>query len=131
MSSADYMRPGFQSVTPYLIVQDASQLIEFLIHVFDAQELRRDLHASGKLMNAELRIGTSVVELAEASDAWPAIPAALHVYVPDTDAAYARALAAGATVLYAPEEMSYGERSAGVRDAHGNHWFLATYRGEG
>ena len=56
-------------------------------------------------MNAELRVGSSIIELAEAGDAWPPAPAALHVYVPDTDAAYARALTAGAVSLYAPADI--------------------------
>ena len=81
-------------------------------------------------MNAELRIGDSVVELSQAVTDQKTTPAALHVYVRDTDAAYQRALAVGATSLYAPTEMDYGERSAGVSDSNGNRWYFATYRGE-
>lgn len=128
MSKTDYTRPGFGTVTPYLIVRNAPRLIEFLVEVFGARELRRDLHADGSIMNAELLIGTSVVELAEAGETWPAFPAALHTYLPDTDATYAKALAAGASSLYAPADMPYGERSAGIQDPCGNHWFLATYQ---
>jgi uncharacterized glyoxalase superfamily protein PhnB len=130
MNSNRYTRPGFATVTPYLIVHDAPRLIDFLVQVFGAEELRRDLHQDGSIMNAEVRVGTSLVELAEASDTWPAVPAALHVYVPDTDAVYARALAAGAVSPYEPVDMPYGERSAGVKDAGGNQWFLATYQEE-
>jgi uncharacterized glyoxalase superfamily protein PhnB len=89
-----YTLPGFATVTPYLIVHDTPQLIDFLVHVFAAEELRRDLNPDGSIMNAEVRVGSSIIELAEASEAWPTAPAALHVYVPDTDAAYARALSA-------------------------------------
>jgi PhnB protein len=128
VSKEDYTRPGFHTVTPYLIVRDAPQLIDFLVEVFGGQELRRDLHADGSIMNAEIRVGSSLVELAEASEAWPAFPAALHVYLPDTDAVYHKALAAGAGSLYAPADMPYGERSAGIKDPYGNHWFLATYQ---
>ncbi len=130
MNRNHYTRPGFATVTPYLIVHDAPRLIDFLVRVFGAEELRRDLKPDGSIMNAEMRVGTSIIELAEAGEAWPAAPAALHVYVPDTDDAYARALAAGAVSLYAPADMPYGERSAGVRDAAGNQWFLATYQEE-
>lgn len=130
MNSNHYTRPGFATVTPYLIVRDAPRLIDFLLHVFDAEELRRDLHPDGSIMNAEVRVGTSIVELAEAGEAWPPFPSALHVYVPDTDVAYARALAAGAVSLYQPADMPYSERSAGVKDPCGNHWFLATYQEE-
>ena len=130
-SPSNYIRPGFHTVTPYLIVQDAPRLIDFLLRVFEGQEIRRDLHADGTIMNAEVRVGSSVVELAEASSAWPAQPGALHVYVADTDAAYQHALQAGATVLYEPADMPYGERSAGVKDPTGNHWFIATYQADG
>jgi uncharacterized glyoxalase superfamily protein PhnB len=123
-----HIRPGFHTVTPYLIVQDAPRLIEFLLQVFEGQEVRRDLHTDGKIMNAEVRVGSSIIELAEASDAWPAQPSGLHIYVEDTDAAYRRALQAGASVLYEPADMPYGERSAGLKDPTGNHWFIATYQ---
>ncbi len=94
-NSSDHIRPGFHTVTPYLIVQDAPRLIEFLAQVFEGEEVRRDLHVDGKIMNAEVRVGGSIIELAEASDAWPAQPSGLHIYLADTDAAYQRALQAG------------------------------------
>lgn len=128
--SAKYIRTGFHTVTPYLIVQGAPDLIDFLVKTFGAEEIRRDLQPDGSIMNAEVRIGDSIVELAEASGEWPAIPAALHLYVADTDDAYQRALQAGASSLYEPAEMPYGERSAGVKDPTGNTWYIATYHGD-
>ena len=122
-----HIRAGFHTVTPYLIVEGAASLIAFAVAAFEAEELRRDLRPDGAIMNAELRIGDSVIELAEARQEWPPRSGALHLYVRDTDAAYRRALAAGATSLYAPEEMPYGERSAGVSDPTGTHWYIATY----
>ena len=79
------IRPGFHAVTPYLIVAGAARLIAFAAAVFGAEELRRDLRPDGTIMNAELRIGDAVFELAEAGAGWPARPGALHVYVRDTD----------------------------------------------
>ena len=122
-----HIRPGFHTVTPYVIVRDAPRLIAFMVQALDAEEIRRDLRPDGTVMNAEVRIGDSIVELAEAGEQWPARPGALHVYIRDTDATYRRALAAGGTSLYAPAEMPYGERSAGVQDPTGNHWYFATY----
>lgn len=124
-----HIRTGFHTVTPYLIVEGAADLIAFAVGAFGAEEVRRDLLPDGTIMNAEIRIGDSIVELAEAGEAWPARPGALHVYVRDTDDTYRRALDAGATELYAPKEMEYGERSAGVTDPVDNHWYIATYRG--
>jgi len=127
-NNAAHVRTGFRTVTPYLIVQGAPGLIDFMRQVFDATEIRRDLHSDGSIMNAEMRIGDSIVELAEAGGDGPAMPCGLHVYVPDTDATYQRALQAGASSLYAPADMPYGERSAGVRDASGNSWYIATFQ---
>lgn len=123
---------GFPSVTPYLMVEDAQKLIDFMKDVFDAEVVNVTMDDSGRVANAEVRIGHGVIEASDASDAWPATRCALHVFVPDTDACYRKALAAGAATLYEPADMPYGERSAGVKDAFGNSWFIATFqRGEG
>ncbi|HYF63641.1 MAG TPA: VOC family protein [Herpetosiphonaceae bacterium] len=98
--------------------------------MFAAEEIRRDLHPDGSIMNAELRIGDSILELSQSSAQWGATPAALHIYLPDTDAAYRRALEAGAASLYEPADMPYAERSAGVRDPFGNVWYIATFQPE-
>jgi len=66
------------------------------------------------------------VELADAGAEWPAMPCALQVYVPDVDAAYARALKTGASSLSAPTDQFYGDRAANVRDMCGNNWYIAT-----
>lgn len=122
---------GFSSVTPYLHVEGADRLISFLREVFDAEELNRSTDESHRIVHAEIRIGHGIIELSDASENWPAIQSALHVYVRDTDDCYKRALTAGAISLYEPADMPYGERSAGVKDHFGNSWFIATLkRGE-
>lgn len=78
-------------------------------------------------MHASARIGDSMIEVSDATQQWRAMASAIHLYVPDTDAAYARALGAGATTLYEPADMFYGERSAGVTDPFGNKWYIATH----
>lgn len=123
---------GYSSVTPYLMVNDAARLIAFMRDVFDAKEINRNTDETGRITNAEVHIGNAIVELSDASERWPATETALHVFVRDTDECYQRALAAGATSLYEPADMPYGERSAGVKDEFGNRWFIATFqRGEG
>jgi uncharacterized glyoxalase superfamily protein PhnB len=77
-----------------------------------------------------MRIGNATLELDEAHGEFQPMPCHLHVYVPDTDVAYAQALRAGATSIEAPEDKPYGDRSAGVKDAWGNSWFIATYLGK-
>jgi PhnB protein len=118
---------GYHTVTPYLIVRDAATLMEFLKRAFDAQESLRMPRPDGTIQHAEAKIGDSVVMLAEASDEWKPTSASIHLYLPDTDAAYQRALQAGATSLRAPADQPYGDRSAGVQDASGTIWWLATH----
>jgi uncharacterized glyoxalase superfamily protein PhnB len=78
-------------------------------------------------MHAELRLGDSLVMIAEASAQYGPFPAMLHLYLEDVDAVYRRALAAGAAALQEPADQFYGDRTAGVRDAFGNTWWLATH----
>jgi PhnB protein len=124
------LREGFHSLTPYMIVRGAAQFIEFVKAAFGAEEkLRVPAQEGGRIMHAELKLGDSMIELSDGSEQYPPRPAAIHVYVPDTDGAYRRALDAGATSLHAVEEMSYGERSGSVKDPFGNYWYIATHHG--
>ena len=125
-----HLREGYRSVTPSIFVNGAAQFIDFLKAVFGAEERLRVPGTEGnRIRYAEMKIGNSMIELGDASERYPACPAALHVYVPETDSVYRRALDAGATSLHAVEEMPYGERSGSVKDPFGNHWYIATHRG--
>ncbi|HXO38368.1 MAG TPA: VOC family protein [Candidatus Acidoferrum sp.] len=121
-----YQPEGYQSVIPYLHVSGAAKLIAFMKEVFDAQEIAVYPRPDGTVGHAALRIGDSVIELADGGPEWPAMPCALQVYVPDTDAAYHRALKAGASSLVEPADQFYGDRTASVRDSCGNNWYIAT-----
>ena len=121
-----YKPDGYQSVIPYLHATGARNLIAFMKEVFDAQEIAIYPRPDGTVGHAALRIGDSVIELADAGPEWPAMPCALQVYVPDTDAAYHRALKAGANSIIEPADQFYGDRTASVRDSSGNNWYIAT-----
>lgn len=118
---------GYHTVTPYLIVEDALAILDFLERAFGATVLDRYLAPDGSVTHAEFRIGDSLVMLGGASAQYPPIAAMLHLYVEDVDAVYRQALAAGATSLREPENMPYGDRSAGVKDPAGNQWWIATH----
>ena len=128
MNTIPYKPDGYQSVIPYLHVNGAAKLITFMKDVFDAQEIALYPRPDGSVGHAALRIGDSVIELADAGPEWPAMPCALQVYVPDADAAYQRALKAGASSLIAPADQFYGDRTASVRDSCGNNWYIATQK---
>jgi hypothetical protein len=85
-SNASYKPEGFHSVNPYVIVQDAAKLLDFLKQAFDAEELGRYLDASGRIAHACVKIGDSMVEMADATEQWPPMPGSFHFYVPDVDA---------------------------------------------
>jgi PhnB protein len=123
----NFIPDGFHTVTPYLIVQGANQLLEFVKTAFDAEEVLCIKQSDGTVRNAAVRIGGSMVELAEARREWTPMPGAIHLYVSDTDAVYERSLQAGATSLQEPTDMDYGERGAAVKDPVGNHWYIATH----
>ncbi|WP_306589542.1 VOC family protein [Geothrix sp. 21YS21S-4] len=119
--------PGYHTVTPYLTVADGHGLLAFLRAAFGAEERSCSLRPDGSVANAEVKIGDSMVMVAQAQDPWKPLPAGFYLYVPDTDAVYAAALAAGGTSLMEPSDQFYGDRNAGVLDPWGNHWWIATH----
>ncbi len=128
------IRPGFRTVTPYLVAPDANAVIDFVKQTFGAEELFRNVGSAGgyhcevKIDDSMLMIGGGAPGLAWKGDA---VLGAFHVYVRDCDAAYQRALKAGGTSLDEPKDQEYGERSASVVDPAGNHWYIATYKDTG
>ena len=126
MSKVSPIPAGYHTVTPYLIVVGAERLIDFMKRAFDAEEIYRIARPDGTLGHCQMRIGDSMVELAEGNEQWKPKTCVLHLYVPDTDALYRRAIAAGATSLFEPADMFYGDRSGGVVDPCGNDWYIAT-----
>jgi len=118
---------GYHSVTPYLVVNEVSRLLEFTVHAFEAREVHRMTEPGGRIRHAEVRIGDSVVMMGGATGPHAPMPTNLYVYVADTDATYKRALQAGASSLEEPAIQFYGDRRAGVIDPVGNHWWIATH----
>jgi PhnB protein len=118
---------GYHSVTPYLVVDGAARVIDFLKQVFDAQEVTRLAAPGGRIGHAEMRIGDSVVMLGDAHDGHAPMQAMLHVYVENADATYQRAMGTGATSVQAPMDQFYGDRSGAVKDPCGNLWWIATH----
>jgi PhnB protein len=122
---------GYHTVTPYLVAQDAPALIDFIKQAFGGEEVFRSPGSAGGL-HAELRVGDSMLMVGGGSPqhSWrgEAMPTSLHIYVQDADATYRRALEAGATSVEKPVDQFYGDREAGVKDAAGNFWWIATHQ---
>ena len=125
-----YMRPGLTSITPYVIVRPAEQFMEFLKSAFAGVERMRMPAPDGSIMHAEVAVGNGVIEVSDGNEAYPTAPGAVHLYVDDPDATYARALQGGATSFYAPtDDHPSGDRWGAVKDPFGNHWYIAKPRG--
>lgn len=118
---------GYHTITPFLTVQGADKLIDFMKQIFAATEIERMTNPDGTVKHAEVRIGDSVVMISESRGEWKPMPAALYLYVSDADAAYKRALQAGATSLMEPIDTFYGSRESGVKDQFGNYWWITTH----
>ena len=114
---------GYQQVMPYLIVENAAAFIQFTQQVFGAEEKFKAMRDENVIMHAEISIGGSVLMIADATELYKPQPAGLFVYVEDCDTTYNNALANGATSVNEPANQDYG-RSAGVKDAFGNTWWI-------
>lgn len=125
---------GYHSVQPYLIVNSGAAAIDFYKKAFGAKERLR-MEKDGRVGHAEIEIGDSCVMLADEHHQIKAYcpqhyggsPVSLVLYVPDCDAVYKQALAAGAKSEREPEDEFYGDRMAGVLDPFGYKWHIATH----
>ena len=118
---------GYHTVTPYLLVAGAAELIEFLKTAFHACEKERIMTPDGAIGHAEVIIGNSVIMLADPKGECGPMPGAFYLYLEDMDAVYKRALEAGATSTMEPADQFWGDRLAAVKDRFGNIWNLATH----
>lgn len=137
-SSVKAIPEGYHSVTPYLIVGDASGAIEFYRKAFGARELMRIAQPGGKIGHAEIEIGDSRIMLA---DEYPDVgarspkvfggtPVSLHLYVDDVDAVAKLAIAAGAKERRPIKDQFYGDRTGSFEDPFGHVWHIATHKEE-
>jgi PhnB protein len=118
---------GYHTATPYLAVQGVPKLMTFLKQAFYAEERERMTAPDGRVSHAEMKIGDSIIMMGEPTGESKSMPGMIYLYLEDTDAAYKRALQAGASSLREPTDMFYGDRNAAVTDPVGNQWWIATH----
>jgi len=126
---------GYHTATPYLIISNAAQAIEFYKEAFGATELMRLAAPDGKLMHAEIRIGDSPIMLCDECPDWNALSpqtiggttVSIMLYVNDVDSVVNQAVARGATVLMPVENQFWGDRMGTVVDPYGHKWSVATH----
>jgi PhnB protein len=127
---------GYHSVTPYLILNDASEAIAFYKTALGAEEVMRLADHGGKVHHAEISIGDSRIMLADEHPEIQALspktvggsPVSIHLYVEDVDRAVERAVAAGAKLVRPVADQFYGDRVGGIEDPFGYRWFIATHK---
>ena len=120
-----YIPPGFNTVTPYFFVDNAEALVHFLIHDLGGTDTCRTISPNGPIQNVQVTLGTSTVMVSEATERYTPMAAAYYLYVEDADASLQRALKHGATLEMEVGDMPYGDRQGGVRDPHGNIWWIS------
>ncbi|MDT1064083.1 bleomycin resistance protein [Paracoccus sp. CPCC 101403] len=116
-----YKPDGYTDLAPYLLVPDAETVLRFCETVFGAQRLRVIRGEGTRIVHAECRIGDTVLMMGEAEGP----PAMLHLYLPDPDAAFDRAILAGAEAIQPMMEKGDGDRRGGLRTPDGTQWYLA------
>ena len=123
---------GFHTVTAQLILENAASTIDWYQKAFGAEELSRALGPDGKVMHAEIKIGDTIVMVNDAMGGGKSpktlggSPASLWIYVPDSDALFGRATAAGAQVLMPMTDQFWGDRTGTLSDPSGYQWTIAT-----
>lgn len=118
---------GFHTVTPFLIVNDTTKLLEFIKKAFNGETTSIMKDPDGRVMHATARIGDSLIMSSDEMERFPAMPCMLYLYVDDVDAIYKQAIKAGGQSLREPTDEFYGDRSAGIKDAWNNQWWIATH----
>lgn len=118
---------GFHTVTPYLVVNDASGLLDYVKQAFGAKEADCMRSPDGTVRHADVLIGNSHVMMGQACEGHTATSTMLYLYVEDVDACFARAVEAGGEVVEELADKFYGDRTAAVRDTNGVTWYMATH----
>lgn len=118
---------GYNTVTPFLYVANVPRLLKFLKEAFKAEEKMQYVGPDGAIMHAEVKVGDSMIMMAERSVNYPEMPCQLYVYVDDADEIFDRALDAGGTSLREPADQFYGDRSGAITDPCGNVWWISTH----
>ncbi|NMM29045.1 MAG: VOC family protein [Glaciimonas sp.] len=119
-----HIPPGFSSITAYFFVEEADDFIKFLVNGLGGVEVLRHMDGT-RVANAQVKINGSTVMVSEATLAFPAMPSSHYLYVSNADAAMDKAISAGAEKIMDVSVMPYQDRQGGVKDKHGNIWWLS------
>ena len=114
---------GYHTITPYIITSDATQMMAFVEKAFGGETTHKTVE-EGRIRHAEMRVGSSMIMLSQATADYPPTHIHLYIYTPDCDAMFDRAVAAGGTVIMPMKDQEYGDRNGGIKDPVGNSWWI-------
>jgi len=117
---------GFHAITPYLFAHGASRLIEFISAAFEGELIFQQKRPDGAIMHATMRIGDSMLMLADPTPEFGTMPTSIYLYVADCDAVYHRALSSNGVSVFPMMTLPSGQRYGGIKDPCGNIWWVAT-----
>jgi PhnB protein len=120
-----YIPPGFNTVTPYFFVENADSFVSFLLQGLGGTETCRTMRPNGQIANVQVKLGTSTVMVSEATERYKSMAAAYYLDVEDAHVSMRRALQYGAQLEMEVGDMPYGDRQGGVKDPHGNIWWVS------
>ncbi|MFF2454098.1 VOC family protein [Isoptericola sp. NPDC058082] len=118
---------GYTTVAPWVVTDDTGAFLDFVTEVFDGEEIARVATEDGSIGHGETRVGDTVVLGFDRRPEWPAMPSLLRVFVPDADATFAKAVAAGAQVVTDLSDSAFGQRGGRVKDPFGNVWWVVSH----
>ena len=126
MTTTNSTPAGYTSVAPWVVTDDTGALLDLVTQVFEGEELARVAMEDGSIGHGEIRVGDTVVLAFDRRPEWPVMPSLLRVWVEDADATFARAAAAGATVVTDIADNAFGQRGGRIKDPFGNIWWVAS-----
>ena len=129
---------GYRTITPYIIVRNCAAALDWYKNAFGAEEKVRCAMPDGRIGHAEIKIGDSMLMMADEAPEWGSkspqalggTPFGICLYVLDSDASFQRAVAAGATVERPIADQFYGDRSGTIIDPYGHKWTISTHKRE-
>lgn len=122
-----YKPLNYNSLSPYLIADDAQQLVDLLKLIFAAKELRRYDHEDGKIAHIELQLDDSVIMISNSTESYPANKTMLHIYVPNVFDTFNLAIKSGCAIIEEPKNREGDSDTRGsFYDCAGNHWSVST-----
>ncbi|QIG38866.1 VOC family protein [Microbacterium sp. 4R-513] len=126
MDSETYKPAGYTSVAPWIVTDDTGALLDFITDVLGGEELARVSTEDGAIGHGEIRVGDTVLLAFDRRPDWPVMPSVLRVWVDDPDTTFAKATAAGATVVTELADSAFGQRGGRIKDPFGNIWWVVS-----